>query len=455
MPSITLPRRFSALLALASAAAVAHAEGPDLIVADAYSAVKWGAIGDTSAYSFSYIYCNLGDERAVVLQNIPPHPVITANVYRIKGGRLEHIAQGFGFHEYCALQSATCQTCNPVQTSCTALGPGCSTTTGSSTAGAQQRLASRRFVNPATGEIAWPIPGFGGTGDTLFKRVQVFNGDLDPALNVGASYFVESIIVAIDDAYYSRNLNNATCRPFTVGPYYEGGYHIALAGSPQREKTAIDHWAALDPSVVVSVVSLADPRERFILGCKATDLGNGTWRYTYALQNYSSVQGAGSFAVPLAGASASALGFHDVNYHSGDPFDPADWSAGVGSSVVWTSPQTWAENPDSNALRWGTTYTFTFEADTAPTTGEAIIGLFAPGDQAEVSIAATVPSPTLCLGDADGDRIVNFSDVTAALARWGTIYPGPTGFGDADHDGFVGFSDITAALAQWGGVCPA
>jgi hypothetical protein len=59
------------------------------------------------------------------------------------------------------------------------------------------------------------------------------------------------------------------------------------------------------------------------------------------------------------------------------------------------------------------------------------------------------PPPTPCPGDGNGDGVVNFADVTAALANWGNVYPGPNGPGDADHNGVVNFADVTTVLANW------
>lgn len=61
---------------------------------------------------------------------------------------------------------------------------------------------------------------------------------------------------------------------------------------------------------------------------------------------------------------------------------------------------------------------------------------------------ASIPPP-LCLGDADGDRIVTFADLTSVLSNWGG--PGPAG--DANRDGRVDFADATAVLANFGTEC--
>jgi hypothetical protein len=54
-----------------------------------------------------------------------------------------------------------------------------------------------------------------------------------------------------------------------------------------------------------------------------------------------------------------------------------------------------------------------------------------------------------CAGDADGNNIVNFADITAVLANW--LDFGATG--DANNDWFVDFQDITSVLANFGASC--
>ncbi|MDX2115075.1 MAG: hypothetical protein SFZ24_05565 [Planctomycetota bacterium] len=60
--------------------------------------------------------------------------------------------------------------------------------------------------------------------------------------------------------------------------------------------------------------------------------------------------------------------------------------------------------------------------------------------------SATVP---VIPGDANGDCVVSFADVTSVLANWGSA----GWVGDADSSGSVNFSDITAALANWNAAC--
>ncbi len=60
----------------------------------------------------------------------------------------------------------------------------------------------------------------------------------------------------------------------------------------------------------------------------------------------------------------------------------------------------------------------------------------------------TVVQP--CIGDANGDRVVNFADVVAVVTYWGLAGPS----GDANGDGAVNFTDVTKVLENWGRTCP-
>jgi hypothetical protein len=55
----------------------------------------------------------------------------------------------------------------------------------------------------------------------------------------------------------------------------------------------------------------------------------------------------------------------------------------------------------------------------------------------------------VCEGDASGDGAVDFADITAVLAAWGT----QAAAADFDLSGTVDFADITSVLAGWGRSC--
>ncbi|MGE4198328.1 MAG: hypothetical protein AB7G11_14530, partial [Phycisphaerales bacterium] len=98
------------------------------------------------------------------------------------------------------------------------------------------------------------------------------------------------------------------------------------------------------------------------------------------------------------GVMVTNIGFHDVDYHSGDGpgnvnFSGTDWTASKingevsdGTPLVW-STETFAQNQSANALRWGTLYNFRFDANVMPKSGSVTIGLWrppSPGDPSSV-----------------------------------------------------------------------
>ncbi len=61
--------------------------------------------------------------------------------------------------------------------------------------------------------------------------------------------------------------------------------------------------------------------------------------------------------------------------------------------------------------------------------------------------------PPFCAGDANGDGLVNFTDITSVLGNWLNDYSPGTGPGDANGDSVVNFTDITSVLGNWLAPC--
>ena len=62
------------------------------------------------------------------------------------------------------------------------------------------------------------------------------------------------------------------------------------------------------------------------------------------------------------------------------------------------------------------------------------------------------PLPTPCVGDTNGDNIVNFSDLNTVLASFGQTGAGLPG--DVNGDGAVNFGDLNTILSNFGTSCP-
>jgi hypothetical protein len=427
--------------------------GPDVIVGAIPDISKYGSVvvgGQTiMAYSIGTTSCNIGDELLDwFAQPDNRHPFITQNIHRIKNGRIEHVGMGWGKHGFTALQGSLCGTCTPASSG-TWLGIGCSDPYSSGLNGSQGGLGTRTEVNAATGVFPGTYnAGMPAASATIGRRIQVNGNDLNPTLNAGATYIVEGQYIHSGDAARGNDNNNASWRSVTVGALASGAYTLTLTGATNQQQPAINAWRAADAAVtLVNADVLNDGR--FILGYKVTQNANGTWHYEYAVQNLNSDRSGQSFSIPLpAGVVATNLYFHDVDYHSGDPYALTDWTSSTAGGAVSWSGGTYASSPNSNALRFSTIYNFAFDANSAPTSGNATLRLFKPGgagDPGSITISTQVPSGPSNPADLNGDGSVNAGDLAILLSNWG----GST-TGDINGDGSVGPVDLAELLARWG-----
>src|SRR4029077_14046186 len=142
----------------------------------------------------------------------------------------------------------------------------------------------------------------------------------------------------------------------------------------------------------------------FFVGYKVTNPSSGVWHYEYAVYNQNLDRSIQSFSVPLGCAiSVSNLGFHAPLNPPGFANDGTVGSAGY-SNAPWTSNQTcqalswnsetFAQNQNANAIRFGTLYNFRFDSNSPPTAGNATIGFFKTG--APITVAVQVPTVGTC-----------------------------------------------------------
>ncbi len=377
--------------------------GADVVVFDLFDTARWGTVGDTTAYSVGTESCNAGDQEVAWIWDTNEHPVIAQNLYRHKDGRLEQLGQSWLKHGFVSINGSSCGTCVPPPNGGAQLGVGCSDPYWASLNGEHNRLGPRSQVNAYTGIYEMPHgEPDNGVYTTLSGRLLVPTADVTPAQNVGALYFVEGQYVAQDDADDGNGLNNSSHRQITVAENLD---LIVSSTNPTDEgKPAIAAWKAIDPSVTVEEVDV--PREgRFYIAYATSDNGNGTWRYEYAIFNLNSHRSARSFSVPIESNTViTNVGFHDVDSHSGEPYDTTDWVISVDNlagSVSW-STEDFASNENANALRWGTMYNFWFDADAAPQSSVAQIGLYRPGTPDYLNHPVTGPQAGSALIFSDG-----------------------------------------------------
>ncbi len=432
-------------------------EGPDVLVGRLYDLRYWGRSNEISAFSFGTESCNAGDTNLNWIQNTNEHPVIAQHMYRLIDGRFEMIGQSWLKHGFFALSLSLCQ--DQFGYSCQSspsnvLGVGCSDPYSGDLNGSYTWLGPKHEVNASTGYFPYPYGSY-PNNEPIGKRLQVHDDYLKPSLNQGALYFIEGHYIAADDAAAGNDLNNASYRRVNVTEPQTNVFnlHFVANHDTRRELPAIYAWQEFDPTVEINTVDVIDDG-RFLLGFKVTDNGDGTWNYEYALHNFNSDRSAGSFSVEVADSvNVTDVGFHNVQWHSGAPYDESDWNVTHENGVLTWSTESYDNNPNANALRWGTLYNFRFVADAPPFFDDATIGLFKPGTgpdaPASVAIAGVSPETPPVVGDLNGDGVVDVSDLLILLAAWGEC-PERSCPADLNGDGSVDVSDLLILLGNWG-----
>jgi len=436
--------RYRTLASSLVVASSTFAAGPDGIVGALTSISNWSPVGDTRAISSGLTFCNMGTDPMQIIATSNRHAVYTQNLYRVNANGFEQVGMSWISHSFCALQQAVCSACTPVGGGCaSALGVGCSDTSSAGIQGNQGNMSSRTTVNAATGEFVFPFaPAF---GNSVFKRLQYNTNDTMPAMNPGARYFLEIVAIAPDDAEAGNGLNNASYREITFQP---DGRAMGFVDETVRELPAVFAWQDVDPSVQISSVDIPGDG-RVLVASRATDLGDGSWRYTYAVANLNSHDSVRSFTVLSAG-EATNLGFADVTYHSGDTIDGTDWIAlAAGGTAAWET-DSFAINPDANAIRWATSYSFSFDSASPPTDGTVQLETYR--SQSIVNVGAVVAAANIvCLGDCDGSGTVDFNDLVEMLFNFGLDFVPPEC--DPTEDAQTDFNDLVATLFLFG-PCP-
>ena len=403
--------------------------GPDVIVGNLSGLAQFGASAGTQVgLAVGTDSCNAGTIDLNWFANPSnDHPVIPQNLYRMSGGasnneRFEQVGQSSVKHAFTALTNNICNFgCNGVGG--TRLGSGCSDPYGASL-NAGPNLGSRAFINPFTG--AYPrndsaTPNNNHTGHTHLgpsHRILTEIADLNTTLNPGATYYAEGQYITPHE-YVWCQANPGQCNMNNNVSYRQ--YNVIGTGSPftfsaaaatVREKPAIQAWTGatlvpINPAPGIDGIG--------IVGYKVTNPSPGVWHYEYAIYNQNIDRAIASFSLPKgAGVTISNIGFHAPPQHPGWSNNGTVGDAGY-SSTPWTSTdaagaiswttESFAANPNANAIRWGTMYNYRFDSNRPPTTMNATLGFFKTGDPITVQVQG--PSPAVAANVSVSGRVTN------------------------------------------------
>jgi hypothetical protein len=144
-----------------------------------------------------------------------------------------------------------------------------------------------------------------------------------------------------------------------------------------------------------------------LVAYKVTNPSAGIWHYEYAIYNQNIDRAIQSFTMPIASSvSLTNMGFHAPPQQPGWTFDgtvgntgfsSTPWAWTRGSSAVTWSSETFAQNPNANAIRWGTMYNIRFDSDRPPVSKTATIGFLKTGAPITVQVLGPRSAIIPCL----------------------------------------------------------
>ncbi len=433
--------------------------GPDVIVGDVENVEQFNSpVGTQVGLAIGTDSCNNGDQPVnwFALPNTD-HPVVPQNLYRMSGGanndtRFEQIGHSWMKHTFLALQDSVCGFCNtnPPCNPGPQLCPGCSDPYTSGLNGDQNSIGSRAWVNPFTGSFPSTANNHSGhSHDSVSHRIRTEVDDLNPTLNSGATYFGEATYVSPHEYTWCQShpaecnmFNNVSYRRFSVsgGPTF---FNFSAVGSTVRMQPAIMAWAATG-ATVTQYQPVTGNDGIFFVGYKVTGPDNGVWHYEYAVYNENLDRAIQSFSVPVATSFAmiSNIGFHappqEPGWANDGTFNNQGYSSTTwavtqdpgcqlwnGDCLMWNS-ETFAQNQNANAIRFGTLYNFRFDADHSPSLWYATIGFFKTGSPITVVVPCPIPQITPTASPTATPTATATSTPTATATATATFTPTPT-----------------------------
>jgi len=294
------------------------------------------------------------------------HPFLVWNMYRISDGRIEQLGASGVKHAWLTINFGCSINCGNNNI----LWPGCKDVYGSSTNDNNRDQGPRSEIFASEG-LFFSSPSFFDPGDTgdqtnfaadFENRLMISKSDLQV---VGAEYFLDAWYVVMADVNIWNSMGYHSINPQAVG----SGWTFGTLG-PITPSTPIENWVAAnttDPMEGHRIVEVDGPTPaaeypnnlpsgHLRVLARAIDLGQGEYRYNYAVMNFDFDNGISEFFVPLpSGAQVSET------FMTG----PADvlssaWTASVEPGGVRFSA------PAGDKLPWFTLYNFELVVDQAP-----------------------------------------------------------------------------------------
>lgn len=316
------------------------------------------------------------------------HPYLLWAMYRIHDGRIEMLANSGAKHAWLTVNTACpCSGGN-------ILWPDCEDVYGTGINDAGSDLGPRGDIEASLGLFDTCGSFFDpdcvgsqtqGSGTGFQNRLVVHPDEFEWD---GAEYFFDSWYVVQYDVDIWNTMGYRPINPtpgsgegwtFNPGPFEQGPAISEWVGE-DREPMA-DHQRVVVPSAKPDEPYPDNmPQGHLRLLVRVHDQEDGTYRYNYALQNYDFERGITEFHIPLdAGMTVSDTYFGGVG-------EIDDWDVEIGADgVTFTAPE-------GQFQPWFTLYNFEVEVDSAPVTGELLLGLGNDAVMDEMPVTIMAPA---------------------------------------------------------------
>ena len=335
------------------------------------------------------------------------HPFLIWNLYRFNAdGSIEQIGRSGVKHAFVSVNVGCLDSCDHMGGH--ALGRGCGDTYGTGNNDSPWDMAPRSEIVPAT--ATWGRCGSifdpdctgqyavqDGNNDEWTQRLKTHESQVDPAANPGATYMMDSWYIARQDI----NIYNSMAT-VTGTPHYSSNQWSFSGQQNYRLGAAIDRWVdptSPPPNSMNTELSVTDGHAK--LAVKVTDLGNGSWRYDYAVLNHDFARAVVQTAGAGGGPDPRVLsnhGFDSLTVPAGGTIGATTFSNGTLDVPGWTESSangevTWTA-PDGGTLDWGTMYSYSITSTSAPVAGTITLHVAQEGTPASFEVASLVPAPT-------------------------------------------------------------
>ncbi|MCB1603777.1 MAG: hypothetical protein KDI59_03955 [Xanthomonadales bacterium] len=371
--------------------------GTDKIVVAPSARLKNDGTADVPWYSkFSGTFAPYNNDQ---------HPFLNWAIYREIDGRFEQLGYSGVKHAFWTINSNCTINCGNNHI----LWLGCEDVYGTGNNDSSGALGPRAEIEADTGywesTCSFFDPGCigsqtTGSNATDENRLVVYNDDLTDVNN--SQMFIQAWYLIRDDV----NIFN-TMGYRTISPVDNGNSWSMNAGPTFSQGAALDNYVPPNTSGAMQASSTVETGEgQFTVAVKVIDLGGGSYRYNYAIENYEFDPRFISYHVPLS--TTAPL----INPVFADPdHDIAnDWQFGQSGNMLNIT------GASNNEQDWGMLFSFSFTTNAAPVPGQITIGAaHTPAIPGNSSVTANILIPeTVILPDEifkNGfDRRIDFED---------------------------------------------